>query len=520
MTTLLSVSAATPPAAENGDLQAHIDALGLLGISSYKLWCRRHGFPMELEKSLPERQAELDFLRLQAQPEDPDADRAHDPRCAELIRQVAAGEFDGRPVTDLLSRVRNLFAEVRKVEGGHEALLQLLLHVEKYGNLLNGTRGFVGLGQTRRNLVISGLSQLVRHPEDWIRPIEDWRPGTRKPQGQFYELARYLFARYPVPGCLNAAWFEADPEEAATQQRWYRHVGSGQNIRTAEGLPFRLTKRAAHIFMNSSLRARPLMMLRRAQITALCGDIGNGRAWSISADERIMGRDHADFWTGIVHFLLNNPMLERNYIGPLVDYIHYTKFEERRIPQPDGSVRRAPPEHPRFAIKARSINKLVCEVDAWHEQLTGGEYGHVEEWGPSGIREFALTEDNEKLGERIHWTIQELRSSALLQVEGRVMHHCVGSYAKRCIAGENSIWSIRFRTDEEEAEQQHVLTFAVDNKKRQVTQARGKCNLQPHGTVSKKQHRKTDNTYRAALRESARVMALWRKEEGLGYSQD
>ena len=101
-----------------------------------------------------------------------------------------------------------------------------------------------------------------------------------------------------------------------------------------------------------------------------------------------------------------------------------------------------------------------------------------------------------------------------------MLHHCVGSYAKRCIAGENSIWSVRYKTDDEEAEQRHVLTIAVDNKKRKVTQARGKFNLQPHGTVSNKKHRKTDDSYRVALRESARVMALWRREEGLGFSQD
>ena len=53
-----------------------------------------------------------------------------------------------------------------------------------------------------------------------------------------------------------------------------------------------------------------------------------------------------------------------------------------------------------------------------------------------------------------------------------------------------------------------------------VAQARGKFNLQPHGTVSNKQNRRTDDSYRVALRESARVMALWRKEEGLGFSQD
>ncbi|MFP6645094.1 MAG: PcfJ domain-containing protein [Candidatus Latescibacterota bacterium] len=53
-----------------------------------------------------------------------------------------------------------------------------------------------------------------------------------------------------------------------------------------------------------------------------------------------------------------------------------------------------------------------------------------------------LTENNDKLDAR-QWTVQELRTSALLQVEGRMMHHCVGSYTRRCINGEVSIWSLR-----------------------------------------------------------------------------
>jgi hypothetical protein len=199
--------------------------------------------------------------------------------------------------------------------------------------------------------------------------------------------------------------------------------------------------------------------------------------------------------------------------------VHYTKFEPRRIPQPDGSVQIAPPAHPRFCLKARSIDRLVREVDDWHEQLSGEEYDHVQSWAPSGFKGLELIEDNDKLMARIQWTIQELRTSALLQVEGRVLHHCVGSYARRCVDGEASIWSLRSRVDAEDAEQHHVLTIAVDNRRRQVTQARGKFNLQPHGSKLSNKQRRTDSNYRVALRESARILALWRTQEGLGYSQ-
>ncbi|MFP6645093.1 MAG: hypothetical protein VCF24_16265 [Candidatus Latescibacterota bacterium] len=64
-----------------------------------------------------------------------------------------------------------------------------------------------------------------------------------------------------------------------------------------------------------------------------------------------------------------------------------------------------------------------------------------------------------------------------------------------------------------------MLTIAVDNKKRQVTQARGKFNLQPHSRKLKNKQRRTDSNYRVALRESARILSRWRTQEGLSYSE-
>lgn len=65
-----------------------------------------------------------------------------------------------------------------------------------------------------------------------------------------------------------------------------------------------------------------------------------------------------------------------------------------------------------------------------------------------------------------------------------------------------------------------MLTIAIDNKKRTITQARGKYNLQPQGKISKSKQRKTDRPYLILLRESARIMALWRQQEGLGFAQE
>ena len=47
------------------------------------------------------------------------------------------------------------------------------------------------------------------------------------------------------------------------------------------------------------------------------------------------------------------------------------------------------------------------------------------------------------MDERIAYLITELTNESQLAHEGSVMKHCVGSYARRCAAGECSIWSLR-----------------------------------------------------------------------------
>ena len=202
MTTALAIGPAAPISVESDDLYAHMTALGLFSISSYKLWCRRHGFSMDLDKSAT----------------------AH---LADLIKRIASGAFDGGFLAEPMVRVPPLFDEIDHVEDGRQALCRLLLHVGKYGRT-----------QSHRNLVIAGLSQLALHHRHWVRPIQDWRPTTRKPNDQFRELATHLLARYPVPPCLHSSWFENDPQEAAIQQGWFLHVAQGNNIRTANDLPF------------------------------------------------------------------------------------------------------------------------------------------------------------------------------------------------------------------------------------------------------------------------------------------
>ena len=114
------------------------------------------------------------------------------------------------------------------------------------------------------------------------------------------------------------------------------------------------------------------------------------------------------------------------------------------------------------------------------------------------------------------WTIYELCTSQQLQTEGRIMGHCVFSYTERCLAGDTSIWSLRaLNADAEEALEKRVLTIAVDNRQRAVTQARGKFNMALNQRERLEKRRRAGSLYVHLLRESARILRLWSDKVGL-----
>jgi hypothetical protein len=78
------------------------------------------------------------------------------------------------------------------------------------------------------------------------------------------------------------------------------------------------------------------------------------------------------------------------------------------------------------------------------------------------------------------WSIVELLDSGELQREGRAMRHCVADYARACVGGRSSIWSLRHRWEDQDAAHP-VLTIEVHPWSRSVVQVRGKANARPSG---------------------------------------
>lgn len=175
-----------------------------------------------------------------------------------------------------------------------------------------------------------------------------------------------------------------------------------------------------------------------------------------------------------------------------------------------------PPAQPHFTMKGRSIDKLLRQVEDWHGEFALSQHVDWEEWSSSGLRGYECEEEDEHLGATLRWSVQELCDSWALAEEGQALHHCVKSYARLCAKGENSVWSLQ--AEGAEQKKPNVLTIAVDNKHRRVTQFRGKFNMVPNDKKrTAKQRHQTSKSYDHLLRKSPEIMRRWMEREQLKH---
>ncbi len=472
----------------------HLAEWGFESFRAYRLWCLRQGLEDGLGKK-KHRAAQC--------PKDEEEIAAHhtEERRQRLVR-FADGEDDWTP---------DVLLWLRGNKPAQQAFLSLLLHVDRYMDALKFHK--IRANGKYRSL-IHGLAALAYHHQRWIRPLEEWscalaKGGHPRRCEQFSSLLRHLLARYEVPEFMDSAFFAGIRERGLQQQEWFMHVATGGNIRKLN-TPIKLSKRMAHLFMRAPDRATIERNLRWAQIIGM----GGSPTLATAILRTRLGRQLEDdnFWSSVVLFLVNNAMLDPNWAGPLVDYVHNMKFAQRRIVQEGGGVEAGPPPQPNFSMKGRSATKLLRQVDAWHGHLNREEHVDFQTWLPCGIRPYEVEEEAEELGP-VRWTVQELLSSWELAAEGRAMSHCAVSYSNHCADGYTSVWSICLQKQGQQ-ERENVLTVAIDIEERTVTQARGRYNSLPHRQPkTAKAKRESASGYFKMLDRSDYILRMWTERE-------
>ena len=337
-----------------------------------------------------------------------------------------------------------------------EDLQELILCVDTVSDLLSSSQSALG------------VIALSEQSSEWLRRPKDWRPKTKNQRKQFASLARHLYANYPVPLFLDHAWL-GDMTEA---RQWFQIIGRGENLRHAANLPIKLTKKMAHFFLQAPDNYSIGAALRWSQILSLGGD----RRLCDTVAETRLSRDFNDdaFWLTFFRFLIDNPMLDRRHVGPIVDYVWNRKYEPIiEHVQPDVLEER-PPIQPNFSMNGRQPETLLLEVERWHGELSEGKNRPLLRWDKSPFNEFEYVEG--ATDDQRTWTIRELLSTAELIAEGKRMSHCVASYDRSCKTGKCSIWTMELCDSEGK---QPKLTIELGHPKFVILQSRGKRNRRP-----------------------------------------
>lgn len=458
--------------------RAHLQALGFETLAAYQAWCVAEGLRPNLRKGAQEKARECELRRCErwrVQPAPRGVSRAIN-QMEHLLTLLA---YNRRPKCIAqypeLWGLKPLFVKARRDTTTCAAFTELLRLV--YRNVFLATGRFNGFGSS----LPEALLALAQQSSWWLCSPETWKPRRLDESSLLHSLTRHLLARYPVPAYFDSAWRVPNKDE----QRWFRLVGQGRNLREAT-LPLVFTARMAHLAMTEVPESVTTITqgLRWAQVRGLGGSPRLAQA----VIGTFLGESFEDeaFWSTAVQFLVNSPELPLEQVGPLIDYLRF----ERTEPRGDDELSRLPEG---FTLKGRTVGALVRRMEEWHVQLRWRSRFSARSWAGLGISGLEWQE----------WEIAEITEARLLVAEGEAMHHCVASYGQRCIDGDASIWSLRRKTPEGS---KRIMTIRLSRDK-VIQEARGKFNASP--TLAYRTQ--LDEAEQELLQEGAKVVKRWAK---------
>lgn len=447
----------------NDRMRRHIGQLAVRSLAAYLEWCREHGFRVSTDKSSYDRAEELQ-AHLDGRAKIADQARIHH-NPEKLIEKACAGEVAAK---DIKRPQLHLFC--RSIEqslsdqASRTSLRKLLLAVNERADFLFDSATF----EAHTVRYVDALTKLNDRRRQWLRPLDEWRSPSHNGRKQFSSLVRHLMAEYPVPEFMDQAWLRTDTP-AERYRSWFCHLGAGNNIRTAD-TPVPLTKLMAHHFLTAPDTVSIEAALRWGQIHALGGDrtlfeaVLGSRIGTNFKDE--------EFWLSVIRFFVLNPLLDRRHVGPIVDYLYNQKFHVEEVYLGHGRVERRPPPQPNLTMRGRTAASMLAQVERWHVELGRGRGAEKTVFRRSPLRTLELATGRD--GENV-WRIRQLTTGAELLTEGRVMHHCVASYANSCASGACSIWTMELHHPDRVEKRQTIEVSRLG----QIVQCRGKHNRLP-----------------------------------------
>lgn len=349
--------------------------------------------------------------------------------------------------------IHRVFVSVRHHPGQRSLLERLLRAVRASSDFMS--RPPAARGEVTQALVLQNLLPFEPH---LVRESEDWRGAGGHLLAVVDSLASHLFGQYPTPRFLASVWFGGTAAPHVDRRRWFVAHARGARFRSLP-LPFEMTRAMEHVFLRTPDHYPFDHALRRAEVLALGG---TPELVEVLLTTRIADDfSNAERWRKALAWLVRRgDEVDLTQVRPLVDFLSANLDE--------------------VDLRGRTFASVLRLVAAWHRRL-GRETARVFAWPRSRWNGTVIpvrrTVDEPRTGE---WTIVELLDSRDLVQEGRLMRHCVSSYARSCLAGQSSIWSLRYRWCDETVPRS-VLTIEVRPRTAMVVQVRGRANALPRG---------------------------------------
>ena len=330
-----------------------------------------------------------------------------------------------------------------------------------------------------------------------IRDAWAWRPQlkTRDPARLRLAAARHLFARYPAPAHLEAVWLDTNglsDDEIRLRKRWYVAVAGGGSLYKAGAAEW-LSRKEVHWFLNPPGE----LGFEEAFWAAIARTYTDDPGVALRVARSKVGRTpraELALWREVARFFCVNPARIEE-IDDLCDYLADAYRRNRA-----------------YSLKGRTLLSLRRLMEQWHRDIAaierieamrrraagrnaraGGPASQGGAWPGSPLADWEWQpSEKEAACRNERFVVRQLKHAEDLVAESRAMHHCVSSYAAKCIAGNASIWVLR-RCALGKVER--LLTIELDPRHRAV-QVRGFGN-------------------RIARPDEQKILARWAKTRGV-----
>ncbi len=336
---------------------------------------------------------------------------------------------------------------------------------------------------------INALVNIAAHNKSWLNEPEYWHKFTGAQRWEWersilgkaestiaemkiWDLIHYLFGKYPVPVFLENAFFKPD----TTHTEWCIRLARGESLHKTVIFPLSMTTKMVHYFLQAPDNYSVIEALRCGQVMGMGGDARLLK--EILASRLGQNIENEAFWETVIRFFVQNPMLDTWQIRPIIDFLQSEKFETRRVITQLGRMEELPPANPNFSMKGRTSFSILRLLNEWHERLNEERefrrYNKNSAWFGLPIKDYE-EKFRSKEGRKT-FQIKQLCNYHELSEEGKIMRHCVLSYADSCEEERTSIWSMREKIADDDYVRLVTIEVRAD---KSIVQIRGFANRLP-----------------------------------------